>query len=95
MVQQFHIKQEVEYLEWCNANSVCLNDLSVNITTPNLSDYRNKNTKHRPEVMKQTIKHIYLIVHSSESGNKYTQIQIQIYSGIEINHNQEQLEHIL
>ena len=54
-------------------NHICPDDLKVDITTPNLSDYGHKNTKHLSEVMERTIQHL---------------------TGIEINHNQEQLDHV-
>ena len=73
-VKQFPIEQKIKYLEWCNTNHICPDDLQVDITTPSLPDYGYKNTKHWSEVMERTIQHL---------------------TGIEINHNQEQLDHVL
>ena len=57
-VKQFHIEQKIKYLEWCNTNHICLDDLKVDITTTSLPDYGYKSTKHWSEVMEQTIQHL-------------------------------------
>ena len=73
-VKQFDTEHKIKYLEWGNTNHIFPDDLKVNITTPNLSDYGYQNTRHWPTVMEQTMLNLM---------------------GIGINHNQEQLDHVI